>query len=51
MLIYACGYRSPLAGVIQPQDVKELCSLLVIVSKEAAKTFAGNFQVHGFLGH
>ncbi|KMT18006.1 hypothetical protein BVRB_2g032000 [Beta vulgaris subsp. vulgaris] len=34
------AYRSPLAGVIQPQDVKELCSLLVIVSKEAAKTFA-----------
>ncbi|XP_021739196.1 protein tesmin/TSO1-like CXC 5 [Chenopodium quinoa] len=32
-------YRSPLAGVIQPQDVKELCSLLVIVSKEAAKPF------------
>ncbi|XP_057522931.1 protein tesmin/TSO1-like CXC 5 isoform X3 [Amaranthus tricolor] len=33
-------YRSPLAGVIQPQDVKELCSLLVIASKEAAKSFA-----------
>lgn len=33
-------YRSPLAGVIQPQVVKEICSLLVIVSKEAAKTFA-----------
>ncbi|KAL2940067.1 Protein tesmin/TSO1-like CXC 5 [Bienertia sinuspersici] len=31
-------YRSPLAGVIQPQDVRELCSLLVTVSKEAAKT-------------
>ncbi|CAO2825933.1 unnamed protein product [Amaranthus hypochondriacus] len=36
-------YRSPLAGVIQPQDVKELCSLLVIVSKEAAKSFEGLF--------
>lgn len=37
-------YRSPLVGVIQPQDVKELCSLLVIVSKEAAKSFAGTSQ-------
>lgn len=28
-------YRSPLADIIKPKDVKELCSLLVIVSAEA----------------
>ncbi|XP_024023851.1 protein tesmin/TSO1-like CXC 5 isoform X1 [Morus notabilis] len=33
-------YRSPLADVLQPQDVKDLCSLLIVVSGEAAKTFA-----------
>lgn len=30
--------RSPLADILQPQDMKELCSLLVIVSSEATKT-------------
>ncbi|XP_043703258.1 protein tesmin/TSO1-like CXC 5 [Telopea speciosissima] len=33
-------YRSLLADIIQPQDVKELCSLLVVVSAEAAKKLA-----------
>ncbi|XP_008800911.2 protein tesmin/TSO1-like CXC 5 [Phoenix dactylifera] len=33
-------YRSPLADIVQPEDVKELCKLLVMVSGEAAKTFA-----------
>ncbi|PIA42658.1 hypothetical protein AQUCO_02000243v1 [Aquilegia coerulea] len=33
-------YRSLLADVVHPQDVKELCSLLVIVSSEAGKTLA-----------
>lgn len=33
-------YRSPLSGVIQQQAVKDLCSFLVIVSKEAANAFA-----------
>ncbi|KAA8525282.1 hypothetical protein F0562_007137 [Nyssa sinensis] len=33
-------YRSPLAGILQPQDVRELCSLLVVVSSEATKTLA-----------
>ncbi|XP_028124825.1 protein tesmin/TSO1-like CXC 5 isoform X5 [Camellia sinensis] len=33
-------YRSPLADVLQSQDVKELCSLLVIVSAEATKALA-----------
>lgn len=31
-------YRSLLADIIQPQDLKELCSVLVVVSREAAKT-------------
>ncbi|KAJ9702339.1 hypothetical protein PVL29_004194 [Vitis rotundifolia] len=31
-------YRSPLADILQPQDVKDLCSLLVVVSQEAGKT-------------
>ncbi|KAF9616478.1 hypothetical protein IFM89_029775 [Coptis chinensis] len=34
------AYRSLLADVVHPQDVKELCSLLVVVSGEAAKTLA-----------
>ncbi|RVW96341.1 Protein tesmin/TSO1-like CXC 5 [Vitis vinifera] len=34
-------YRSLLADIIQPQDLKELCSVLVVVSEEAARTFAG----------
>ncbi|CAO2841915.1 unnamed protein product [Amaranthus hypochondriacus] len=33
-------YRSLLADIIQPQDVKELCSVLVVLSKEAAKTIS-----------
>ncbi|KAK9269290.1 hypothetical protein L1049_001060 [Liquidambar formosana] len=33
-------YRSLLADIIQPQDLKELCSVLVVVSGEAAKTLA-----------
>ncbi|XVE53725.1 hypothetical protein DITRI_Ditri03aG0025500 [Diplodiscus trichospermus] len=28
-------YRSPLADILKPQDVKELCSVLVLVSSEA----------------
>ncbi|XP_010254065.1 PREDICTED: protein tesmin/TSO1-like CXC 5 isoform X2 [Nelumbo nucifera] len=34
------AYRSLLADIIQPQDVKELCTLLVVVSGEAAKTLS-----------
>ncbi|KAL5976868.1 hypothetical protein ACLOJK_021203 [Asimina triloba] len=34
-------YRSLLADIVQPGDVMELCRLLVFVSGEAAKTFAG----------
>ncbi|KAL7168130.1 hypothetical protein ACSBR2_038553 [Camellia fascicularis] len=33
-------YRSLLADIIQPQDLKELCSVLVVFSAEAAKTLA-----------
>ncbi|KAA8534957.1 hypothetical protein F0562_029960 [Nyssa sinensis] len=33
-------YRSLLADIIQPQDLKELCSVLVVYSGEAAKTLA-----------
>ncbi|KAK3436458.1 hypothetical protein EUGRSUZ_C01266 [Eucalyptus grandis] len=35
-----CTYRSLLADIIQPQDVKELCSVLVVLSGEVAKTLA-----------
>ncbi|XP_058074317.1 protein tesmin/TSO1-like CXC 5 [Magnolia sinica] len=35
-------YRSLLADIVQPDDVKELCRLLVVVSGEAAKTLAEN---------
>ncbi|XP_022897378.1 protein tesmin/TSO1-like CXC 5 isoform X2 [Olea europaea var. sylvestris] len=33
-------YRSLLDGIIQPQDLKELCSVLVVYSGEAAKMLA-----------
>ncbi|XP_011078441.1 protein tesmin/TSO1-like CXC 5 [Sesamum indicum] len=33
-------YRSLLADIIQPQDLKELCSVLVVYSAEAAKMLA-----------
>ncbi|PIN08303.1 Metallothionein-like protein [Handroanthus impetiginosus] len=33
-------YRSLLADIIQPQDLKELCSVLVVYSREAAKMLA-----------
>ncbi|KAL2517711.1 Protein tesmin/TSO1-like CXC 5 [Abeliophyllum distichum] len=32
------SYKSPLAGILQPQHVEEFCSLLVVVSAEAAKS-------------
>lgn len=35
------NWRSLLADIIQPQDLKELCSVLVVVSSEAGKTLAG----------
>ncbi|KAF8407068.1 hypothetical protein HHK36_006193 [Tetracentron sinense] len=35
-------YRSLLADVLQPQDVKELCSVLVVESGEAAKALSDN---------
>ncbi|XP_031488748.1 protein tesmin/TSO1-like CXC 5 [Nymphaea colorata] len=35
------SYRSLLADVVQPEDVKELCKLLVVVSAEADKAFRG----------
>ncbi|KAM7459380.1 hypothetical protein LguiA_036374 [Lonicera macranthoides] len=39
-LLRPSNIRSPLAGVIKPQDVNELCSLLVTVSGEVAKAHA-----------
>ncbi|XP_042514608.1 protein tesmin/TSO1-like CXC 5 isoform X2 [Macadamia integrifolia] len=39
------SYRSLLADIIQPQDVKELCSLLVVVSAEGAKSLADKRDV------
>lgn len=40
------GNRSLLADIIQPQDVKELCSVLVVLSDEAAQTIAGKTLIH-----
>ncbi|KAL6614475.1 hypothetical protein ACP70R_036745 [Stipagrostis hirtigluma subsp. patula] len=34
-------YRPLLADIVQAEDVKELCKLLVVVSGEAAKAYAG----------
>jgi hypothetical protein len=34
-------YRPLLADIVQPGDVKELCKLLVVVSGNAAKAYAG----------
>ncbi|KAE8688995.1 hypothetical protein F3Y22_tig00110945pilonHSYRG00110 [Hibiscus syriacus] len=33
-------YKSPLANILQPQDVKDLCSFWVVVSSEAGKALA-----------
>lgn len=33
-------YRSPLANMLQPEDMKKFCSLLVSISTEARTTFA-----------
>ncbi|XP_038696020.1 protein tesmin/TSO1-like CXC 5 isoform X2 [Tripterygium wilfordii] len=33
-------YRSLLADIVQPRDLNELCSVLVVVSEETAKTLA-----------
>jgi hypothetical protein len=33
--------RPLLADIVQEEDIKELCKLLVVVSGEAAKTYAG----------
>ncbi|KAK4792505.1 hypothetical protein SAY86_022940 [Trapa natans] len=38
------NYRSPLANILQLQDVKRLCSLLVVVSTEATKKTADIFS-------
>ncbi|XP_028806543.1 protein tesmin/TSO1-like CXC 5 isoform X2 [Neltuma alba] len=38
------AYRSLLADIIQPQHLKELCSILVLVSGQAAKTLSGPDQ-------
>ncbi|XP_050124041.1 protein tesmin/TSO1-like CXC 5 isoform X2 [Malus sylvestris] len=37
-------YRSPLADIIQPKNVKDLCSRLVVVAGAAARELAGNRQ-------
>ncbi|PSS01894.1 Protein tesmin/TSO1-like [Actinidia chinensis var. chinensis] len=38
-------YRSLLADIIQPQDLKELCSVLTVLSAEAANTLADQRNV------
>ncbi|KAJ6698823.1 TESMIN/TSO1-RELATED [Salix purpurea] len=38
-------YRSLLADIIQSQDLKELCSVLVVLSGEVAKTLSGTHQL------
>ncbi|XP_054821310.1 protein tesmin/TSO1-like CXC 5 [Prosopis cineraria] len=38
------AYRSLLADIIHPQHLKELCSVLVLVSGQAAKTLSGPDQ-------
>ncbi|XP_015573062.1 protein tesmin/TSO1-like CXC 7 [Ricinus communis] len=38
-------YKSPLAGILQPQDVKKMCSLLVVLSQEARKAYAGKMDM------
>jgi hypothetical protein len=38
-------FRPLLADTVQAEDIKELCKLLVVVSGEAAKTYAGTALV------
>ncbi|PPD95972.1 hypothetical protein GOBAR_DD07003 [Gossypium barbadense] len=44
-------YRSLLADIIQKQDLKELCSVLVVLSGEAAKILAANGSSLNFCMH
>jgi len=37
--------RSLLSDLIHLQDVKELCSVLVVLCEEAARTIAGNIRI------
>ncbi|KAK9274354.1 hypothetical protein L1049_019168 [Liquidambar formosana] len=37
-------FRSPLADILQPQDVKELCSLLVVLTGEVTKNLSGEMD-------
>ncbi|CAN8326385.1 unnamed protein product [Cochlearia groenlandica] len=39
-------YRSLLADIIQPQDVRALCSVLVTAAEEAAKTLTGETLIN-----
>ncbi|XP_010249672.1 PREDICTED: protein tesmin/TSO1-like CXC 5 [Nelumbo nucifera] len=39
------AYRSLLADIVQPEDVKELCALLVVVAGEAAKTLSDKSSI------
>jgi hypothetical protein len=38
-------FRPLLAATVQAEDIKELCKLLVVVSREAAKAYVGTAVV------
>ena len=42
-------FRPLLADIVQEEDIKELCKLLVVVSGEAAKTYAGTARLYVIL--
>ncbi|KAG8375570.1 hypothetical protein BUALT_Bualt10G0114300 [Buddleja alternifolia] len=44
-LVPKSPYRCPLTGVLHLQDVKDLCTVLVEVSAEAAKSFSEEIQM------
>lgn len=39
-------FRPLLADIVQAEDIKELCKLLVVVSGEAAKAYAGTARLY-----
>jgi hypothetical protein len=42
-------FRPLLADIVQTEDIKELCKLLVVASGEAAKAYAGISRHYAYL--
>ncbi|XP_065848636.1 protein tesmin/TSO1-like CXC 6 [Euphorbia lathyris] len=45
------NYKSPLAGILQSQDVNGICSLLVLLSQKTIKELSGKVDIQGERGN